>query len=245
MKQLSTLGRRRREARRRFIWNAVRLFGVAALLVLFAVAGYQAGISQSRHEGERQAADLAAAAARNLELTERLAMAEDRAGRLQTQLQALRLDYAANVPPAEFKPLLALLQARARAGVDRERLAFVIEQAGREQTCESGVQTERLLVRTPVSTALENSVSFADRRITVSGDGRPARDESGSPLDWYDPGQPVTLRFLTIAGDLSRVVGRLPLVHSVILGDREWRFQATASREPGRIEVVAQSCDYP
>ncbi|MEZ5859506.1 MAG: hypothetical protein R3D28_11105 [Geminicoccaceae bacterium] len=55
----------------------------------------------------------------------------------------------------------------------------------------------------------------------MSGDGRPARDEAGTPADWYDPGQPVTLRFLTfLAGDLSRVVRRLPLVHSVILGDR-------------------------
>lgn len=245
MKQLSTLGRRRRLARRRLLLNAVRLLVVAALLVLFAVAGYQAGISQSGHEAERQAIDLAAAADRNLDLTEHLAMAEDRAKRLETQLQALRLDYAANVPPAELKPLLALLQARARAGVDHDRLAFVIGQAGRERTCERGVETQRLLVRTPVSTALENSVTFAERRITVSGDGRPARDEAGQPLDWFDPNQPVTLRFLTIGGDLSRVVGRLPLVHSVILGDREWQFQATASRAAGRIELVAQSCAYP
>lgn len=245
MKQLSTLGRRRRLARRRLFWNAVRILVVLVLLVLFAVGGYQAGISQSSHESERRAADLALAADRNLELTERLAMAEDRAGRLESQLQALRLDYAANVPPAELKPLLALLQARARAGVDRDRLAFVIEQAGRERSCERTVETQRLLVRTPVSTALDNAVSFADRRITVSGDGRPARDEAGSPLDWFDPNQPVTLRFLTIGGDLSRVVGRLPLVHSVILGDREWQFQATASAEPGRIDLAARSCAYP
>ncbi len=245
MKQLSTLGRRRRLARRRLFWNVVRVLVVLVLLVLFAVGGYQAGISQAGHESERRAADLAAAAHRNLELTERLAMAEDRAGRLESQLQALRLDYAANVPPAELKPLLALLQARARAGVDRDRLAFVIEQAGRERSCERTVETQRLLVRTPVSTALDNAVSFADRRITVSGDGRPARDETGAPLDWFDPGQPVTLRFLTIGGDLSRVVGRLPLVHSVILGDREWQFQATASAEPGRIDLAARSCAYP
>jgi hypothetical protein len=92
---------------------------------------------------------------------------------------------------------------------------------------------------------LDNAVAFADRRITVSGDGRPARNEAGEPLDWYDPGAPVTLRFLTINGDLSRVVGRLPLVHSVIMNDREWYFQATASAERGYIDISAQSCSYP
>jgi hypothetical protein len=73
--------------------------------------------------------------ATKLELMEQLATVEDRAARLESQLQSLRLDYAANVPPADFKPLLTLLQARVRAGVDRERLAFVIEQAGRERNC--------------------------------------------------------------------------------------------------------------
>lgn len=245
MKQLSTLGRRRRAERRRLFWNVLRLALVAALLVLFAVAGYQAGVSQNVHELDRRAADLAAAGERNLELTEQLALTADAAARLESQLQSLRLDYAANVPPAEFKPLLGLLQARARAGVDLERLAFVIEQAGRERQCLPAVETRRLLMRTPVSTALDNAVSFAERRITVSGDGRPARDAAGEPLDWFDPALPVTLRFLTITGDLSRVAGRLPLAHSVILGDREWVFQAIASRDSGFVEVTAQSCAYP
>lgn len=245
MKQLSTLGRRRRAQRRKLFWSAARLLVVAALLVFFAIAGYEAGRSENAHLLERQAADLEDAAARTLQLTEQLAEVEDEAARLTSQLDALRLDYAANVPPADLKPLLNLLQARLRAGIDRERLAFVIEQAGRERDCQPRVENGRLLVRTPVSTVLDNAVAFADRRITVSGDGRPARDADGQPLDWFDPGGPVTLRFLTINGDLSRVAGRLPLVHSVILNDREWLFQAMAGAEPGYIEITAQSCAYP
>jgi hypothetical protein len=245
MKQLSTLGRRRQAQRRRFFWNVVRLLLGAALLGFFAVAGYEAGRSESAHLLERQADDLAAAAARNLALTESLAMAEDRATRLDDQLLSLRLDYAANVPPAELKPLLTLLQGRIRAGVDLSRLAFVIEQAGRERDCRSTVETNRLIVRTPVTTVLDNSVAFADQRITISGDGTPARDPTGEPLDWYDPAASVTLRFLTITGDLSRVAGHLPLVHSVILNDREWFFQATASAERGYVDITAQSCAYP
>jgi hypothetical protein len=50
---------------------------------------------------------------------------------------------------------------------------------------------------------------------------------------------------LTITGELSRAVGRLPLVHSVILNDREWHFQATASTTPGYVEITGQSCAYP
>lgn len=245
MKQLSTLGRRRRAQRRKLLWNVTRLLLVAALLVFFAVAGYEAGRSENAHLLERQDEDLAAAAARNLELAERLAEVEEEAERLESQLQSLRLDYAANVPPADLKPLLSLLQSRLRAGIDRERLAFVIEQAGRERNCQPGVENGRLLVRTPVSTVLDNAVAFADRRITVSGDGRPARDAAGEPLDWFDPAGPVTLRFLTIYGDLSRAAGRLPLVHSVILNDREWLFQAMAASEPGYINITAQSCAYP
>ncbi len=172
-------------------------------------------------------------------------MAEDRAMRLDDQLLSLRLDYAANVPPADLKPLLTLLQGRIRAGVERSRLAFVIEQAGRERDCRSAVETNRLVVRTPATTVLDNAVAFADQRITISGDGSPARDPTGEPLGWYDPAATVTLRFLTIMGDLSRVSGRLPLVHSVILNDREWHFQATAAAEQGYVDITAQSCAYP
>ena len=245
MKQLSTLGRRRQAQRRKLFWNAVRLLCGLALLAFFAIAGYESGRSENAHLLERQAEELDSAAATKLELMEQLATVEDRVARLESQLQSLRLDYAANVPPAEFKPLLTLLQARARAGVDRERLAFVIEQAGRERSCQPSVETRRLPIRTPVSTVLDNAVAFADRRITVSGDGRPARDAAGQPLDWFDPGGPVTLRFLTITGELSRAAGRLPLVHSVILNDREWLFQATASTAPGFVEITAQNCAYP
>jgi hypothetical protein len=245
MKQLSTLGRRRQAQRRKLLWNAVRLLLGVALLAFFAIAGYESGRSENAHLLERQSRELDEAAATKLALMEQLATVEDRVARLESQLQSLRLDYAANVPPAEFKPLLTLLQARARAGVDRERLAFVIDQAGRERDCLSSVETRRLPVRTPITTVLDNAVAFAERRITVSGDGRPARDADGEPLDWFDPAAPVTLRFLTITGELSRAAGRLPLVHSVILNDREWHFQATASPEPGYIEITAQSCAYP
>lgn len=245
MKQLSTLGRRRQAQRRRLFWNTVRLLLGVALLAFFAIAGYESGRSENAHLLERQAVELEDAAATKLELMAQLATVEDRVTRLENQLQSLRLDYAANVPPAELKPLLSLLQARVRAGVDRDRLTFVIEQAGRERTCSPSVETRRLPVRTPVTAVLDNSVAFADRRITVSGEGRPARDAAGQPLDWFDPGGPVTLRFLTITGELSRAAGRLPLVHSVILGDREWHFQAMASRESGYIEITGQSCAYP
>ncbi len=245
MKQLSTLGRRRQAQRRKFFWNVVRLAAALALLGFFAIAGYEAGRSEGDHLLAQRAADLEEAKARNLKLMEDLATIEDHAGRLESQLRSLRLDYAANVPPAEFKPLLDLLRARTRAGVARERLAFVIEQAGRERDCEATVETSRLVVRTPVTTVLDNAVSFADRRITVSGDGRPARDAAGEPLEWYDPAAPVTLRFLAITGELSRAAGRLPLVHSVILNDREWFFQATAAAEPSFIDITAQSCAYP
>lgn len=245
MKQLSTLGRRRQVQRRKLFWTVARLLLGLALLAFFAIAGYESGRSENAHLLERQAQELSEADATKLELMEQLATVEDRAARLESQLQSLRLDYAANVPPADFKPLLTLLQARVRSGVERERLAFVIEQAGRERNCLAAVETRRLPMRTPVTTVLDNTVAFADRRITVSGDGRPARDAAGQPLDWFDPAGPVTLRFLTITGELSRAAGRLPLVHSVILNDREWHFQATASTAPGYVEITSQSCAYP
>jgi len=175
MKQLSTLGRRRQAQRRKLFWNAVRLVLGLALLAFFAIAGYESGRSENAHLLERQAVELQQAAATKLELMAQLATVENRLAQLEDQLQSLRLDYAANVPPAEFKPLLNLLQARVRAGVDRERLGFVIEQAGRERDCRAGVETHRLPVRTPITTVLDNAVAFADRRITVTGEGRPAR----------------------------------------------------------------------
>lgn len=245
MKQFSTLGRRQQVRRRKLFKTIALALAGAGLLVLFAVGGYEAGRSEVAHLLERQTADLDEVTARGLALTEQVAAAEDRVVRLENQLQSLRLDYAANVPPAELKPLIDLLRARTRAGVDHQRLAFVIEQAGRERRCLAGVETRRLVLRTPLTTVLDNTAAFADGRISVGGDGRPARDEAGEPFDWFDPTAPVTLRFLTIHGRLSRASGHLPLTHSVILNDREWLFQARAAREPGYVEITAQSCAYP
>lgn len=238
-------GSRRRQRRQRLIGILVRVVGIGGLLILFAFSGYEVGTSQQATEIERLEQDLADLHEDNRALTERTAIAEEEAKRLDSMLQRLRAEYAANVPDQEVKQLVELIEDKLVSGVGRERLAFVISQTGHERQCEDEVETRRLLARTPISTDVQNTVTFADNRISVSGEGRSDRSEGGLAQAWFDPVGPVTLRFFSIDGDVKSVEDVLPLTTTVVLDDKEYFFAATAGERRGMLLVTAQECEYP
>jgi len=245
MARLTSLGRKRRQRRQALLIGGLKLVGYGGLLVLVSMSGYHVGISQNATEIARLRQDLEERRRANEALVERVATAEEEARRAEAQLERFERAYRANVPRGEVKELLERIEAKLAQGVPAERLGFVIGEAGGERSCDSGVETRRLEARTPITTQVDNSVTFADNRITVSGEGEPARDEDGVAETWFDPDAPVTLRFLTINGDISSVEGRLPMTHSIVLEGDEYRFSANRGEARGTIAVTAQRCDFP
>lgn len=245
MRNFSTLGRMRRQRRRRLYARAALGFGALFLLGLFAVSGYQVGLSQKRVEVERLEATLDEVRTTNLRLMEQAAAAAEREARMSERVVEVEDAYARDVPGGELRRLLNVVKAKMAAGVPPERLALILDQAGKERDCESRTETKRLTARTPLSTTVDNAVTFADARITVSGEGQMAEDAQGTPEPWFDPTQPVTLHFLMINGEVDNAHGVLPLTHAVVLENREYLFVARTTERRGVIEITAQNCNFP
>ena len=238
-----TFGDTRRRRRRLLYWRVVRF-----LLAVMAVAGvggyaYQIGVSAAQARTEKLEADLVRFQESNLDLRDRLALTTQRSGQAESALDELRRRYAANVPQGELAQLLARLQAQLRAGIELERLAFLIDAAAVSVGCDGAPVTKRFMPRTPVSTGPVSYVRFADR-VTVTGAGQPVRSADGLPEAWYDPALPVRVDFQTLDGQVVSIEGVVPLMHSMVVDRREYRFSVVAG-EQRFVEVTAQDCALP
>ena len=86
-------------------------------------------------------------------------------------------------------------------------------------------------------------VSVADDLVLVSGTGVSAKNTKGQPEAWYDPAQQVTVRFKN--GEVAETKkGILPLRHSIIVNNREYRFTVEEGSR-SFAKVVYDSCAYP
>ncbi|MEC9215892.1 MAG: hypothetical protein VX647_01670, partial [Pseudomonadota bacterium] len=76
------------------------------------------------------------------------------------------------------------------------------------------------------------------------GRGASAKSADGRPQAWFDPSKPVRLTFTAVDQPSVERAGVLPLSHSVVLGEREFRFLVQAGRR-GFVLVTAEDCAYP
>ena len=233
--------RRRRQFRRTVVrW----LFGIGAIIAAGA-ATYQTGASLA----EREIA----------ELTQTVAKMDERAQALErenTELQAglilsarrlkdAELAYRRDVPDGEVAALMGRVRDKLAAGVDRERLSFLIDSAGKPRKCDKKPVTKRFVVRTPISRSANDSVSFAKNSITVTALGESARNPEGKVEAWFDPAQAIALRLTQLGGMTTVEKGKLPLHTSVIVKDKEYRYSVVAGQQRGFVEVTGDRCDYP
>ena len=243
---LTTFGETRRSRRRQALLGTARLVGIALAIGGGALASYQIGRSQSRIEVARFESDLSALQELNRLLSERAASAEQRAEAAITRAARLQRSYDTDVPQGPTRDLLDLLQQRLKDGVPAARLEFLLREARVERKCDPPSETKRLLVHTSVTPTTAATAGFAKNQITVTVEGTPQRKPDGRTDPVFDPQQPVTLHFLRIGRDVAKAEGRLPLSHSLVLGDREFRFTAKAVDKPaGQVELIAQVCDFP
>lgn len=198
---------------------------------------------------------LAAQERRLQEARQTLAAAEAARGRLSVELEEARARlrymetrYERDVPSGAARRLHDLVVRMLDQGVPADRLAFLIEASEAAPQCAETPETRQLPVALPVTlpggVVPAEAVTFADRRITVTAEGVIATDEQGRLEAWFDPAEPVQVRFSRLGGETAVVDGLLPLHHSMVVDGAEYRFTVTAGR-PGLIEVTGLACAFP
>lgn len=215
-----------------------------AILVVVSAFAYRFGEQKSRRPFdhlEEQVAQLQAEKAESVLKAEELSAAlEDARG----QIAALETRYTNEVRDDTVKGLLARINEKLDAGVKPDRLAFVIGAAASPRDCDAQPSSKRFIVQTPFYEGPAGSVTFGAGAFTVTGTGQPAKDSRGNSEAWFDPAQPVTIRFAHISGQTQEVVGTLPLQKSIVVGDSEFRFSVT--KGPRSFVLVAgDRCRYP
>lgn len=228
--------RRQRLVKWLFLLGCMTAGGVALYKTGATLA--QGEIRQLQAETQRLSASVAEAEKRNLDL-----MASAEQAKLDAQEWQRRYEH--DVPKGETRQVYALVAAQLAAGATEERLAFLIKSAGANQSCANDPVTKRFLVKTPVSGGANHSVSFADNAITVIGEGQSAMNAANQPEAWFDPAKPVTVLFSGLGGKTSQVTVKLPLHHSVVLGEHEYRFTVTTGDSRGFVNVTADRCKFP
>ncbi len=233
--------RRRRQFRRTVVrW----LLGIG-IIIAAGVATYQTGASLA----EREIAELTLTLAK---LDERVQALERENTDLQAGLilSARRLKdadmaYRRDVPEGEVAALMGRVQEKLASGINRKRLAFLIDSAGKERKCDDKPVTKRFVVRTPISRGANDSVSFAKNAITVTAIGESMRNEEGKVEAWFDPAQAVALRLVQLGGKTTVRKGRLPIHTSVVVKDKEYLYSVVEGAQRGFVEITGDRCDYP
>ena len=233
--------RRRRQFRRTVVrW----LFGIGAIIAA-GVATYQTGASLA----EREIAELTLTLAKMDQRVQELERenTELQAGLILSarRLKDAELAYRRDVPGGEVAAIMGRVREKLAAGVDRERLAFLIDSAGKARKCDNKPVTKRFVVRTPISRSANDSVSFAKNSITVTALGESARNPEGKVEAWFDPAQAVTLRLVQLGGKTTIRKGKLPLHTSVVVKNKEYFYSVVEGAQRGFVEITGDRCDYP
>jgi len=223
---------------RRMRWAAVRWILAGAAVAGAAAFAYEVGSSREEHQ-------LIELRAQIDDLSVRLGALQQRNTELQAGVMVVeeRLrDAQKEIPRGPVADLLDRVQAKLDAGVDIERLRFLVNAAANSPHCSEKPVGKRFMVQTLLFAGANDSVVFADGTITVTARGESAVDADGKAEAWFDPAQPIKLILTLIGGKVSEVSGKLPLHTSVVVGEREHRFTATAGSQ-GFVQITGERCE--
>lgn len=240
-----TLGRYDYERRYRHkIWSGfVKATLALSVVLVAALFSYQMGIEQLKGRDTALREEVSALSMRNAEL-ELLAQqmkgaaktAESRARDMEQQLRR-------DVPSGDRARLLEQITRRLEAGVQADRLAFVIEHTENPRNCKNP-ENKRFVLATPILKSGVRGTTFANGAVTVTGEGVSARNAQKEPESWYDPGQPVTLRIAIMGGKQETVEGVLPLHHNIVAEGVEYRFVFAAGSR-SYVDATVDRCPFP
>ena len=229
---------------RRLRGRASRAVRYVVVLALVAGAGYWLGRDRSHGRIAGLDATAAALSQDNARLRRELGEAKRTGADAEARARDFEERYARDIPSGTVRELAALVNDKLGAGVKAERLAFVIRSAQDAPDCDGQAVTRRFIVQTPLYKGPNSAVSFADNTITVTGQGVSTVSAEGKPEAWFDPAQPITVRVTRIGGEAVDVYGKLPIHHSIVVGEVEHRFTVIQG-ERGFVKVVGDRCRYP
>jgi hypothetical protein len=160
-----------------------------------------------------------------------------------SRYEQLQETYKEVLPEGPMQELVALVKQQLDDGRSAERLAFLIRSARPPKNC-SEPETKRFVVLTPAYDGPGGQISIADGALIVKASGQSAVDAQGRPEAWYDPSKKVKVEFSGRERTAETKGGIMPLRHSVIVEDREYRFTIAAGAR-SFAKVTFDSCDYP
>ncbi|GAB4353357.1 MAG: hypothetical protein Kow00114_02570 [Kiloniellaceae bacterium] len=235
-----------RQRRRRRFWWGVTKWTVALLLVVAAGAwAYRGGAQLAEREVVQRDERIAQLTAEVQGLQQQSAALALDLAKAREAIAAWQARYETEVPTGFVREMMVLVQQKLEAGADEERLAFLVSAADKPRECDGQPETKRFIVTTELQTGGANdAVSFGERAITVTAVGAAARDANGNLEAWFDPQKPINVTFTQLGGKTVTAEGTLPLHHSVVSGDDEYRFTVLPGAR-GFLTVTADRCDYP
>lgn len=146
------------------------------------------------------------------------------------------------LPNAEIQNLLRVINQKAADGIPPERMATLIAGISGDVKCDELPLSKRFVITTPVSQQIDSAVSFYRGLITITGKGSPTLNENGNPEAWFDPTKQITASFTLPGGETQKATGTLPLYHSVIVKEKEYRFAIISGRR-SFADITVRSCD--
>ena len=232
---------RKRRVRRRFFLTILFLGGLFAL----GWSAYQSGRELAKLEVKVLDEQVRNLTGELDQSRQRIATLEVENRKLALQRDQWQKRYDAEVPKGQDKELLAQVQRQIADDVPVDRLRLMIDAAGVELTCDGEPATKRFIVRTSLYQGSDDTVDFGNGVVTVTAEGETATDPSGKVEAWYDPAKEVRVSFTELGGRKTTASGRLPMHHSMIVGEHEFRFAVKAGERRGFLEVTADRCAIP
>ena len=218
-------------------------FGVVLFILFLAFAvGFFVGSSNSTQSGE-------AAIKQNEELLNQREELQDQVTALSAEIQTLQTrieqqesEFKEAMPEGPLRELVSLLKKSLDEGKDPQRLAFMLQSGRAPRNC-TEPDTKRFVVSTPAYEGPVSEVSLEEGALVVTGKGRSSSNEEGQPEAWYDPTKMVEVQFKTAEGQKTKK-GTLPIRHSIVVNDREYRLTIARGAQ-SFAKIVYDSCDYP
>ena len=171
------------------------------------------------------------------EVTDFRAMAQTADARYENIQQA----YEEALPSGGVQELVGLMNKQLADGVSLERLEQAILNAQRPRQC-SDPETRRFIVSTPHYEGSTPQISLDDDAIIVKASGTSVVNEEGEAEAWYDPTKQVKLDFELRDGEPDMKEAIMPFDHSIVLGDKEYRFSVSAGAK-SFIKLTYDICD--
>jgi hypothetical protein len=223
--------------------RAINSLLLAALLVISMGVGYWLGKENSGYANRAlriEVSELKSRIDQDEKIITNLRADAQTAGLRYNQLKEI---YEEKMGEGSFPELVNLLKLQLNKGINADRLEQAIRAARPPENC-TEPKTSRLIVKTGAYSGAESQASVADGNVLIKVIGEQFINDEKKPETWFDPTLPVLVHFDLSEGRSETRKGTLPLHHSIIIDDREYRFTLSEGAA-SYVDITYDSCAYP